>query len=729
MSPIAAYDAWLVLLSIVVAIFASYVALNLVGRISTSRTSSAAHAWLAGGALSMGAGIWAMHFVGMLAHGVSAAITYNGILTAASFLLAVLISGYALWIPSRTAMSRRDWISRGTVLGFGIAAMHYLGMAAMNTGEHLHYDPLLVIASVVIAIGAAIAALAITFRHRRDAGRQWHKGLSAAVMGVAISGMHYTGMLAVHMPTQLTAATETVSFDNWKLGLIIAVSTFFLLVAALLMSVVDSHLSAKATEYAHQLKSANLSLGSKAVELAKANERLKEEIEERRRSEAHITFLAHHDSLTNLPNRRLFSDHVDHAIRQAQRYEKQLAVLLIDLDRFKTINDTKGHDAGDQLLQEIAVRLRHCLREGDIVARLGGDEFVILLEEIQSPAVVAHVAQKILSVTRWPFIIQDQEFYVTASIGISLYPHNGADEQALLKTADLAMYRSKEAGKNRYHFYSDDLNSVVSRKLTVETQLRHALERDQIKLHYQPKVDLRTGALSGVEALMRWEHPELGNVSPAVFIPLAEETDLIHSLGKWALEQACAKAVEWRSKGLGTLSVAVNLSVRQFDNENLHSEIAGILQDSGMDPSMLELEITESMFMRNLEAGLAAISRLKSAGVRIAIDDFGTGFSSLSTLKHLPIDTLKVDGAFIHGLPSDAKDQGITRAIIDMAKTLKVTVVAEAVETKEQLDFLRLTDCDLVQGYFYSKPVSAAQLDVMLDAKSGAFAPAMAMHE
>ncbi|MFC7517226.1 EAL domain-containing protein [Herbaspirillum sp. GCM10030257] len=728
MFPTATYDPWLVLLSVVVAIFASYVALTLARRIAASRTSFAARTWLAGGALAMGAGIWAMHFIGMLAHRWSASITYDGALTAVSFFLAVLISGFALWIPTRTAMSRSGCMIGGALMGLGIATMHYLGMAAMNTGAHLHYDPPLLAASIVIAIGVAISALAITFRHGREAGSQWHKLISASVMGLAISGMHYTGMLATHISAQSPAATTAASFDNWQLGMVIAGSTFFLLVTALLVAVVDSHLGTKATEYAQQLMSANIKLGAKASELAKANERLQEEIDERRRSEAHITFLAHHDSLTNLPNRRLFSDHVNHAIRQADRYGKQLAVLLIDLDRFKTINDTKGHDAGDLLLQEIAVRLKHCLREGDIVARLGGDEFVILLEELPSPSVVAHVAQKILSVTRWPFIIQDQEFYVTASIGISLYPQNGADEQGLLKTADMAMYRSKEAGKNRYHFYSEDLNSAVSQKLALETHLRHALERNQIEMHYQPKVDLRTGALSGVEALMRWTHPELGNVAPSVFIPLAEETGLIHSLGKWALEQACVKAVEWRTNGMGSLNVAVNLSVRQFDNDKLHSEIADILQSSGMDPGMLELEITESMFMRNLDAGLATVMRLKSAGVRIAIDDFGTGFSSLSTLKHLPIDTLKVDGAFIHGLPSDAKDQGITRAIINMAKTLKVTVVAEAVETKEQLDFLRLTDCDLVQGYFYSKPVSATQLDALLAAKTRFSSPSLALH-
>lgn len=694
--------------SVALAIFASYVALGLATRVAAARMGSAAAAWTMGGALALGSGIWTMHFVGMLAHSAASLYSYDPMLTMASLLLAIAGSGAAIWVATRPQAAAAGRAASGCILGLGISGMHYLGMAAISGAAQIRYNIPLVILSVMIAVAAAMLAVSVTF------GRQHHacKAKGAVLLGLTISGMHYAGMLAADIP--VAAASHVPGADRMQLGIGVSLATFIILNIALVASIIDSHLGAKATENARRLEAANTKLRLQAEELGAANARLRNEVEERRRSEAKITHLAHHDPLTGLPNRRLFSEHVKRAIRQAERHGKKLGVLLIDLDRFKTVNDTKGHDAGDLLLQELAVRLKHCLREGDIAARLGGDEFVVLLEDLHAPSVAAHVAKKVISVAKWPFVIDGQEFHITSSVGISLYPADGADEQSLLKTADMAMYRSKKSGKDCYHFYSADLNEDVSKKLAVETQLRYALDREQITLHYQPKVDLATGRLAGVEALMRWKHPVLGNVPPSMFIPLAEETGMIHSLGRWAFEQACRQATAWRDRGYPPFNMAVNLSVKQFDNKELHNQIRAVLSETGMAPALLELEVTESMFMHDVEAGRAAIARLKSSGVRIAIDDFGTGYSSLSTLKFLPVDTLKVDGSFVAGISSSVKDQGITRAIIEMAKTLDVQVVAEAVETVEQSRFLRTAKCDLAQGYLYSRPLSAEQLESTL---------------
>ena len=446
----------------------------------------------------------------------------------------------------------------------------------------------------------------------------------------------------------------------------------------------------------------------------------------RKQAESDLTFSANHDALTSLPNRFMFNERLMQALARAHRQDKMVAVLFIDLDRFKVINDTLGHDAGDRLLIQLATELRGCLRENDTIARQGGDEFVVLIEDIRDPNQVTGVAQKILETVAEPHVLGGQEFRITASIGISVYPTEGADLQTLLKNADIAMYRAKEQGKNNFQFYSAEMNQHTFERLALETSLRRAIEREEFLLHYQPKVDLRSGRVTGVEALVRWRHPELGMVSPAQFIPLAEETGLIGPIGDWVLRTACAEAQRWNTQVAPGISVAVNLSARQFAGEDLAQSITSALSESGLAPRWLEIEITESTVMHDAKRAAHVLQQLKDMGIRVAIDDFGTGYSSLGYLKRFPIDSVKIDRSFIVDLPYDNDDVAITRAVIAMAHSLRLKVIAEGVETEEQYNFLRDHDCDEMQGYVFSEPIDAAALVRLLSGPSREYKSASA---
>ena len=430
------------------------------------------------------------------------------------------------------------------------------------------------------------------------------------------------------------------------------------------------------------------------------------DITARKLDEEHIQYLASHDALTALPNRAMFSEVLNHTIQTAQRYGRGFGVLFVDLDRFKVINDTLGHEAGDALLKEMSQRLGATVRGSDFVARLGGDEFVLIVQEVTEKEVEV-VARKILAACARPLAIAAQEYRVTASIGVAMYPADAADEQALMKYADIAMYRAKEEGKNTYKFYSSEANVHSFERLALETALRRGLERSEFFLHYQAKLDLASGAITGVEALVRWQHPDLGAVPPAQFIPLAEETGLIVPLGKWVLKTACAQNVAWQREGLPALRMSVNISARQFADEELLADIHAALSETGMPAELLELELTESMVMQDPERATATLNALKRVGVRLAIDDFGVGYSSLAHLKRFPIDTLKVDRSFIRDIPQNSEDRAITEAIIAMGKSLDLTVVAEGVETLEQQTFLREHACDEMQGYYFSRPIAS----------------------
>ncbi|MEA5114035.1 MAG: EAL domain-containing protein [Geobacteraceae bacterium] len=435
-----------------------------------------------------------------------------------------------------------------------------------------------------------------------------------------------------------------------------------------------------------------------------------EEITDLKRAEGNIQKLAYYDTLTGLPNRLLLHDRLQQAVKRADRNRQMLAVMFLDLDHFKVINDTLGHSAGDQLLKKVAERLSRHIRSSDTVARMGGDEFVIVINQISSTRDVSHIAALLIEKLSPPFELDGQEVFITTSMGIVLYPVDGNDGDKLLKNADTAMYLAKERGRNTFQFFSAEMNARAEERLTLETSLRHAIEREEFSLRYQPWMDLRTGRITGVEALLRWDHPLRGIISPDSFIQLAEETGLIIPIGEWVLKSACAEMSSLREKGIQCPCVAVNMSSRQFKKYNLLDAVADALEETGTDPTYLELELTESIMMENAEENIALLHAIKRMGVSLSVDDFGTGYSSLNYLKRFPIDKLKIDRSFIQGIPSDTDDTGITQAIIAMARILRLSVVAEGVETMEQLSFLREHGCDAVQGYHVSKPLALSEL-------------------
>jgi diguanylate cyclase (GGDEF)-like protein len=436
--------------------------------------------------------------------------------------------------------------------------------------------------------------------------------------------------------------------------------------------------------------------------------------DEKNKADERIEYLASHDSLTNLPNREMFNQLLHFTIEASRRYQRRFSVLFIDLDRFKIINDSLGHEAGDALLVEAASRLRQSLRASDVVARLGGDEFVVILESTAESLDVDTIAQTLLSTLSQPLQLCGHECHITASIGIATFPGDGTDVHTLTKNADMAMYRAKEDGKNAFRYFTNDVRPQSIERLMLETSLRHALERNEFSLHYQPKVDLASGQITGVEALLRWTHPELGMLPPLQFIPLAEETGLIVPIGRWVLKQACAQNMAWQRQGLRPVSMAVNLSPRQFVDEGLLHDIDEALASCGMPPAMLQLEVTESMVMQNVARAIKVLDAIQSRGIRLAIDDFGTGYSSMSLMKQFPIDTIKIDRSFVRNLPDDCEDQAIAQAIISMGKALGMTIIAEGVETTEQETFLRDHACDEMQGFLFSKPVMPDQLADLL---------------
>lgn len=436
------------------------------------------------------------------------------------------------------------------------------------------------------------------------------------------------------------------------------------------------------------------------------------DVSERMVAQEKLHHLAHHDHLTALPNRLLFQDRLEHAL--LRRTKGTLAILFIDLDRFKVINDTLGHATGDRVLVMLSDRLCNCLRRGDTLARLSGDEFAVILEDIVSSDEVTPVLRHILDEMSNPFLIEGHELFVTASIGISMSPNDGDDSQTLLKNADIAMYRAKDLGRNTYQFYSPEMSSKALERLSLETSLRYALERNQYQVVYQPQVNLVSGHIIGFEALLRWNHPEIGIVGPGDFIPILEDTGLIEEVGQWVLFESCKQAKIWQEKYAKDFRISVNLSARQFQGSELIAKVADCLEQTGLSPHTLELEITESIIMYNTDAVKVTMQEFEDMGLRIALDDFGTGYSSLSYLKQFPIDTIKIDRSFIRDITTDEDDAAIVTAIIAIANSLSMDLVAEGVETQQQLDFIKEKNCDVMQGYLFSKPLAVEDIDKLL---------------
>ena len=437
------------------------------------------------------------------------------------------------------------------------------------------------------------------------------------------------------------------------------------------------------------------------------------DVTERTKAEQEIHQLANYDILTGLPNRNLLHDRLQQAIVQAARSQGSVGVLFLDLDRFKGINDSLGHRAGDQLLRTVAERLRVCVRESDTLARIGGDEFVVILSMVSDEDGISSAATKVLGIISEPFVIEGQELYLTASIGIAVYPNDGTDVQTLLKHADLAMYQAKDMDRNNFQFFSSDLNVKVMERMVLENSLRRALDRNEFQLYYQPQIDVQTHAVVGFEALLRWLHPELGMISPDKFIPLAEETGLILSIGEWVIRTACKQAKAWQQLGVQPVRMAVNLSGRQF-RTRLDQVVAAILLETELDARWLELELTESILMRNASENLELLQRLSEMGCSLSIDDFGTGYSSLAYLKHFPLGRLKIDRSFVRDITTNPDDMAIAKIIIDMAHNLKLQVTAEGVEDRDQCALLTSYGCDEMQGFLFSKPVPSDKAEYLL---------------
>jgi diguanylate cyclase (GGDEF)-like protein/PAS domain S-box-containing protein len=434
----------------------------------------------------------------------------------------------------------------------------------------------------------------------------------------------------------------------------------------------------------------------------------------RRQTEETLKSLAYHDPLTGLPNRLLFHDRVSQGIERARRLRQPLTVMLVDLDRFKLINDSLGLEKGDQVLKAVGDRLAGALRKSDTVARLGGDEFMVLLLGTGGAETAAKVAQKLLDGLRPPLRVNGHELTTAASVGIALFPHDGDDADTLIKNADTALSRAKEQGRNHYQFYTEDMNSTAFERLMLESHLRKALEQGEFVIHYQPKVSLAHGRVVGVEALLRWQHPDLNLVPPSEFIPLAEETGLIVPIGEWVLKTACEEVARWHRAGFGPLDLAVNLSARQFQQRALTDTIAGVVAASGLPPAAVELELTESVIMRDAAESARRLRELTDLGFRLAVDDFGTGYSSLGYLRSFPISSLKIDRSFVRDLERDASGAAIPRAIAGLARSLGLKVVAEGVETRGQLEILRELGCEEMQGYLFSRPLPADEMVALL---------------
>ena len=462
------------------------------------------------------------------------------------------------------------------------------------------------------------------------------------------------------------------------------------------------------------LERSQLFLSKSESALKKAIEKLQDEVLEHEKTQEQIKYIAYHDTLTGLPNRNLLNELLVHSITLAERNNKCMAVLFLDIDGFKMINDSKGHGMGDQILQEVAERLLKTLRKSDVIARHGGDEFIVIIEELDNCSGVELIANKIINCFQEPFHLENQDYFLTTSVGVAVYPADGQTPDMLIKNADIAMYKAKENGKNQYLFCTPVMKDVANETMELSTNLYRAIEKNELELYYQPQLSCHNNQIMGVEALIRWRHPVMGLISPAKFIPIAEKTGLILPIGEWVLRTACQLNKKWQEQGLPKIRMGVNLSLRQFHNNDLLNLVESVLKETKLAPQYLELEITETIAMKEKSYIINTLNAFRQIGVSIAIDDFGTEYSSLSYLKHLPVDRLKVAMQFIRGIGIDHKDEALAKGIIVLAKSIGMNVIAEGVETKEQLEFLKNHNCDEIQGYYFFKPLIEAEMTKLL---------------
>jgi diguanylate cyclase (GGDEF)-like protein len=678
------YNLWLMALSLVVATLASFTALDLSGRISQLAQTGLRHAWLAGGATAMGVGIWSMHFIGMLAFSLPIPLGYDPGITAGSLAIAVLVSYFALYVITRAKLTLGRLVAGGILMGFGITGMHYTGDAAMRMQPGIQYDPVLFVASLAIAIVASSVALWIA-RTLSDAD-QHHviaKRIGAAfVMGIAITGMHYTGSAAAtFLAGSICGAASGV--DSHWLAVTITLFTFAILTVTLLLSRFD----ARTTLLAGSVSQLN----------------------------GQIVRMATFDALTDLPNRRTLTERIERAIPTARQQQTLFAVLFMDLDGFKTINDSLGHTVGDAVLKAFAQRLLHCVRGGDTVARLGGDEFVVLLENLASPDDAGKMAESVLERMRKGVWADSQPLQVMPSIGIALFPQDGETFEVLLKHADAAMYEAKRGGRSTYRFFEAAMNEAATRTLQIQHALHEALGAGYFSLHFQPKFRGDSGELAGAEALLRLNHPEVGSLPPLEFIPIAERSGQIVQIGYWVVRETCRQIRRWETDGLPSIKVAVNLSPRQLAQSDLVATMLDIVRSEQVPCDRIMFEITETVAMQDAPRTVEMIRAFQASGFEIAIDDFGTGYSSLAYLQRFRVRQLKIDRFFTNGLDAHGPEgSAIVSAIIALAHSLEMDVVAEGVETASQHDKLKAMLCDEMQGFLLGRPLTAEAFGALL---------------
>jgi diguanylate cyclase len=668
------YNLVLVSCSLLVAILASHTALSMAEQMHVTQYKKG---WHVCGSVAMGVGIWSMHFIGMLAFSLPIELGYDLGLTFVSLVIAIIVSYFALWQVSVQQVNKRRVALSAILMGLGISTMHYTGMEAMQMFPAIEYKKSLLILSVLIAIGASYAALHIILWMRlRTKAFYLTKAVAATLMGIAIVGMHYTGMMAAQFPANSICGAAGLGVQTEVLAVLVGLGSLMLFFVSKLASVFD----ARATFFMQSLDAANQQLKTQAL----------------------------YDQLTKLPNRVLLEERVKQALHQANHHKHLVTYMAINLDGFKSINDSMGPTVGDAFLKEIAHRIRSIVEKQYTVARTAGDEFVVVLEQV-APEDAAVLAEEIIMVVKAPVVIDGRELVTSASVGIAVSFVNGETYEDISFHADVALQHKKQSGKNGYRYYEDAMNVDAARNLELILQLRHAIELNQLSLHYQPKFDVKKGCVHSAEALLRWEHPKHGFISPTKFIQLAEESGLIASISDWVLEQACRQIQEWRALGYEDMNVAVNLSSVQFLQENLYQSIVRSLAHWGVPAKCLTLEITESTAMQNVERSLIVLQEIADLGVKVSIDDFGTGYSSLLYLKRFPASELKIDRAFVSLVCTSSEDELLVSAIISLGHQFGLKVVAEGVETSEQKDLLSSLECDTLQGFYLGKPKPAIE--------------------
>ncbi|WP_306494873.1 bifunctional diguanylate cyclase/phosphodiesterase [Pseudomonas sp. W4I3] len=682
------HNPFLVLLAYLVACAAGFGTLDMAERVGHVEDPKARRRWRWLGAGCLAGGIWSTHFISMLAFQAPIAIHYELIMTFVSLVIALIASLFAMQTLSHAHLRFDQYLLASVWMGLGIALMHYVGMSAMRSQAQVYFESGLFMASVAIAIGASLAALLLSSYLRNGTGvfHQLLKYAASLVLGAGILSMHFTGMAAMQMLIPNGSNLQLpIDHNPLQLGLSVAVITLLVIGSSISAALADKKLQHKERD----LRRVNALLS----ELDQARASLQQ--------------VAHYDALTSLLNRRGFNQIFAEKVAEKTATNGMMAVIFLDIDHFKRINDSLGHDAGDQLLTVLASHIKSSVRShADVVARFGGDEFCILIN-IHHREEARHMAQRIMQKMKEPIELAGRRMVMTTSIGISLFPEDGQTCEELLKTADLALYQSKDAGRNSLHFFSSNLKTRAFLELQLEEELRAALRtRNELVLFYQPIFDMKLGKVTRLEALVRWQHPQHGLLAPDRFIGIAESNGLIAELDHWVLRQACHDLSLLSDRGYTELTMAVNCSALNLARDELADEIEAALRFAGIAANRLELEVTENALMGNISSTLALLRQIRALGVSLAIDDFGTGYSSLAYLKRLPLNTLKIDRSFIQDIPKSTADSEIVQAIIGMAHTLHLEVVTEGVETQAQFELLLQHGCDFIQGYLLSPAVA-----------------------